>query len=131
MSRIGNFPAAASLLRWLEAGIFDAQVFAETEVGFPQGGIISPLLMNIALHGLQSELGIKLRPSGIVRSDGGSGRHYCRYADDFVVLTKTRDDALVCVKIISDFMSIRGLTLKKSQIYYVTQPFVFGSKGRV
>lgn len=122
---LDNFPAAASIRRWLEAGIFDAQVFTESDVGFPQGGIISAFLMNIALHGLQSALGIKLRPNGLVRSDAGSGRHYCRYADDFVVLTKTRDDALACVRIISDFMAIRGLTLKKSHIYHVTPPFVF------
>jgi RNA-directed DNA polymerase len=39
---------------WLKAGIFEVgQGFSPTEVGTPQGGVISPLMLNIALHGLQ------------------------------------------------------------------------------
>lgn len=38
---------------WLKAGVFTGEVFDSTEVGTPQGGVISPLLANIALHGLE------------------------------------------------------------------------------
>lgn len=126
LSCLDDFPASSSISKWLKAGIFDNQVFADTTDGFPQGGIISPLLMNIALHGLQKALDIRLRPNtGHVRTDFGPGRNYVRYADDFVILTKTREDALTCVNIVEEFMATRGLTLKKSQIFHLTQPFIF------
>jgi RNA-directed DNA polymerase len=38
---------------WLKAGVFEGSVFNPTELGTPQGGVISPLLANIALHGLE------------------------------------------------------------------------------
>jgi retron-type reverse transcriptase len=43
------------LKKWLKAGIMDHGVFKETEQGTPQGGVISPLLANIALHGLEED----------------------------------------------------------------------------
>ena len=43
------------LKKWLKAGIMDQGVFQETEQGTPQGGVISPLLANIALHGLEED----------------------------------------------------------------------------
>jgi RNA-directed DNA polymerase len=38
---------------WLQAGVFTGEVFAPTEMGTPQGGVVSPLLANIALHGIE------------------------------------------------------------------------------
>ena len=38
---------------WLKAGVLDKEVFGQTETGTPQGGVISPLLANIALHGME------------------------------------------------------------------------------
>ena len=56
--QIGNFSQKDIILKWLKAGIVDNGVFKETNQGTPQGGIISPLLANIALHGMEKELGI-------------------------------------------------------------------------
>lgn len=42
-----------AIARWLKAGAFTGEVFEPTETGTPQGGVISPLLANIALHGLE------------------------------------------------------------------------------
>lgn len=38
---------------WLKAGVFEGEVFAPTNLGTPQGGVVSPLLANIALHGIE------------------------------------------------------------------------------
>ena len=38
---------------WLKAGVFEGEVFNPTDMGTPQGGVASPLLANIALHGLK------------------------------------------------------------------------------
>jgi len=51
-----NNPALRPLLQgWLKAGIMDQGVFQETDQGTPQGGVISPLLANIALHGIEED----------------------------------------------------------------------------
>lgn len=57
--KIKYFPASSTILRWLKAGYLYNGVFNETRAGTPQDGIISPLLANIALHGMEKALGIK------------------------------------------------------------------------
>ena len=59
--KIGNFPASKLLEKWLKAGYVDKKTFHHTDTGTPQGGIISPLLVNIALDGIEKELGIHYR----------------------------------------------------------------------
>jgi retron-type reverse transcriptase len=51
LSRTPNFRRV--IAGWLRAGVFSGEVFAPTEMGTPQGGVISPLLANIALHGME------------------------------------------------------------------------------
>jgi RNA-directed DNA polymerase len=51
LDTIGSFPARELVRKWLKAGVIDAGQFSPTEEGSPQGGVISPLLMNVALHG--------------------------------------------------------------------------------
>ncbi|MDT9180849.1 MAG: reverse transcriptase N-terminal domain-containing protein, partial [Limnospira sp. PMC 1238.20] len=71
------------LKSWLKAGVLDNGVFEDTEAGTPQGGVISPLLANIALDGME-RLGKKMYPN--------IGTNFqvnlIRYADDFVVISK-------------------------------------------
>jgi len=53
LSQLGSFPARDMIRDWLKAGVFEAgKGFAPTEEGTPQGGPISPCLLNVALHGL-------------------------------------------------------------------------------
>lgn len=66
--------------RFLTAGVMEDGVFKPTTVGTPQGGIISPLLANIVLNQLDWEL-------------DRAGFHFVRYADDFVVLTRSPEQA--------------------------------------
>ncbi|WP_348534425.1 reverse transcriptase N-terminal domain-containing protein [Kitasatospora sp. GP82] len=54
---LGTFPARGMVRRWLEAGVIEDGHFAPTEEGTPQGGVISPLLMNVALHGMEQAAG--------------------------------------------------------------------------
>ena len=61
---LGGFPAREMIAGWLKAGIFEAgKGFAPTGEGTPQGGVISPLLLNIALHGLEEAAGVRLPAS--------------------------------------------------------------------
>jgi RNA-directed DNA polymerase len=59
MSAHGGFPARALIEQWLKAGVVDRGRFAPTEKGTPQGGVISPMLMNVALHGLEQAAGAR------------------------------------------------------------------------
>jgi RNA-directed DNA polymerase len=50
---------------WLTAGVFEpGKGFAPTEEGTPQGGVISPLLLNVALHGLEEAAGVRYQSAG-------------------------------------------------------------------
>ena len=79
LATIGRVPGYELIKQWLKAGYVDKGVFHETEAGTPQGGVISPLLANIALHGMEEALGIKHRKRGELDSK----RALVRYADDF------------------------------------------------
>ena len=85
LGMLGGFPAKGMIAGWLKAGIFEAgKGFAPTGEGTPQGGIISPLLLNIALHGLEEAAGVRYHTGNY----SGTVRPGCpaltRYADDLV-----------------------------------------------
>ena len=81
MKCIGNFPSRKLIYQWLKSGVMDKGVFQETEHGTPQGGIVSPLLANIALHGMEEALGVKYDYRGL--SIGK--RMVVRYADGTLI----------------------------------------------
>jgi RNA-directed DNA polymerase len=89
LATIGRVPGYELIKQWLQAGYVDKGVFHETEAGTPQGGVISPLLANIALHGMEEALEIKHRKRGELDSK----RAVVRYADDFCVFCESREDA--------------------------------------
>jgi RNA-directed DNA polymerase len=109
---------------WLEAGVMDNNIFEHTDVGTPQGGIISPLLANIALHGLEihlkqcfSDIPTYFTTSGKKRSntDSRKGLHVIRYADDFVILHSSREVVCRCAEETQKFLSIMGLKLSETK----------------
>jgi RNA-directed DNA polymerase len=123
LKSIGKFPARTLIKEWLKAGFVDNKVFNPTESGTPQGGIISPLLANIALHGMEEALNVKYDKKGGFRGK----RMVIRYADDFVILCKTKEDALKAKRIIDYWLAIRGLTLseEKTKVRHITEGFDF------
>ncbi|MEB3825992.1 reverse transcriptase domain-containing protein, partial [Phormidium sp. CCY1219] len=79
--------------QWLKAGVLDNGVFEATESGTPQGGVISPLLANIALHGMINSVVNAFPKSKYIdgKQDKGYRPKIIRYADDFVVLSPHKE----------------------------------------
>ena len=59
---IGNFPARELIKQWLKAGYVEEEMLHPTDTGVPQGGVISPLLLNVALHGMEQAWGFIIPP---------------------------------------------------------------------
>ena len=74
---IGNFPARELIKQWLKAGYMEEDMWHATDAGVPQGGVISPLLLNVALHGMEQALGSYYTPRGTFRGTYA----LVRYAD--------------------------------------------------
>ena len=99
------------------------EIFHETPQGTPQGGVISPLLLNIALHGMEAALGVRHDSRGQIRGP----RAVVRYADDEVVFCESREDAEKAKEELSAWLAERGLTLseEKARIVHLTEGFDF------
>ncbi len=117
---------------WLKSGVIDQGAFTATSEGTPQGGVISPLLANIALHGLEQRIIqfaeiLDLRyPSGtrMNKKDKIYSLSLIRYADDFVVLHEDKAVVQRCREIISDWLAGIGLELKpeKTRLTHTLYP---------
>ena len=126
LEALAGFPAQHLVRQWLKAGVVDRGVFADTTTGTPQGGIVSPLLANIALHGMESAIGVAYQKDGdayYIRSK----RALVRYADDFVIFAETREDADTAKSDIAQWLADRGLELseEKTRIRHLTEGFNF------
>jgi RNA-directed DNA polymerase len=64
LERIGRFPAREQIRAWLKAGVVDRGRYSPTEEGTPQGGVVSPLLLNIALQGMEEAAGVRYDSRG-------------------------------------------------------------------
>lgn len=116
---IGTVPGRELIKQWLKAGFMDKGVFHPTGSGTPQGGVISPLLANIALHGMEEALGVKYDYRGQIVGN----RAVVRYADDFLVYCESREDAENCTAILKQWLAKRGLSLseEKTRIAYLSE----------
>src|SRR5207342_296197 len=81
LQQLGSFPARGAIAGWLKAGVVDRGRFTPTQEGTPQGGVASPLLLNIALHGMEKAAGVRYGADGHARKGSPI---LIRYADDFV-----------------------------------------------
>lgn len=108
---------------WLKSGVIDKGVFAQTSQGTPQGGCISPLLANIALHGLETMLNNFAKTLNMRNSKGNQiswqkkvqSLTFVRYADDFVVFHRNLEVIQRCKELISEWLEGIGLELKPSK----------------
>nr|WP_281258362.1 reverse transcriptase/maturase family protein [Actinomadura mexicana] len=128
MEAIGLFPAREMVREWLRAGVFEAGRGFATEEGTPQGGVISPLLLNVALHGLETVAGARYRTAG--PKAGGSypdSPVLIRYADDLVGLCHTRHQAVLIKERLARWPGGRGLSFNedKTRIVQVAESFDF------
>src|SRR4029077_2773174 len=110
---IGHVPGRELIKQWLKAGYVEAEILHATESGVPQGGIISPLISNICLDGMQQLLKDKV---GLIR-----------YADDFVVTAPTREEIEAIVPTIKKWLKQRGLVMhaEKTRIVSIQNGFNF------
>jgi RNA-directed DNA polymerase len=121
---LGDFPGRELVRQWLKAGVMEDGAFHATDRGTPQGGVISPLLLNIALHGMEPALGVRHNRQGEIAGK----RAVVRYADDFVVFCESQEDALrVRDQLLPPWLAERGLCLaeEKTRIVHVTEGFDF------
>ena len=96
LEKLKHFPARDLIQRWLHAGILFNHAWLDTPTGTPQGGVLSPLLCNLAMQGLPAELGLKM--------DNKSGKYLssnkyamCIYADDMVIFSRTKEECEECL----------------------------------
>jgi RNA-directed DNA polymerase len=84
LAMLGGFPARRMIRSWLKAGVLErGRGFTPTDEGTPQGGVISPLLLNVALHGMEHAAGVRYlndTASGGIKTDR-HGPVLIRYAD--------------------------------------------------
>jgi RNA-directed DNA polymerase len=123
MQAVGNFPARKLIRQWLQAGHVERGVFHPTDTGVPQGGIISPLLANLALHGIEATLGIRYNQDGHTLGQRG----VVRYADDLVIFCQSQADAHQAVEELNRWLNTKGLALSesKTKIVHLTEGFNF------
>lgn len=110
----------AILNKWLTCGYLEKQVFHRTEEGTPQGGVISPSLMNVTLSGLQQAVRKAVRIKDKV--------NVISYADDFVITGISKEILEYKVKpAVIDFLKLRGLELsqQKTLITHIDDGFDF------
>ncbi|MFA0694313.1 group II intron reverse transcriptase/maturase [Vibrio sp. 10N.222.49.C9] len=113
---IANIPMDKVILKkWLKSGFMESGSWNPTEAGTPQGGIISPVLANMALDGLDAVLESHFGKKN-TKASYKTKVNYVRYADDFVItgISKELLEQEV-LPIVEAFMADRGLELSKEK----------------
>jgi RNA-directed DNA polymerase len=125
---LDNIPIDRKVLsQWLKAGFIDEGKLYPTLRGTPQGGVISPVIMNMTLDGLE-RVAKKSVPFSLKGTNRRNGVCVIRYADDFVITCKSRELLQQNVwPAVRSFLAERGLTLseEKTRIVQVKQGFDF------
>ncbi|MDH2393374.1 reverse transcriptase domain-containing protein [Streptomyces sp. HNM0663] len=123
LEAIASFPGRNMIRRWLKAGVMESGRFAPTSEGTPQGGVVSPLLLNIALHGMTQAAGAAERTTRA----NPAAPSLIRYADDFVVLCTTKEEALLVKHRLTRWLAPKGLTFneEKTRVVHLSEGFDF------
>ena len=132
-----HIPMEKRILRqWLKAGYVENTFLHDTDEGTPQGGIISPVLANMTLDGLERLIRDRYKERfdykgvGYWRTRPGKPTkvNLIRYADDFIITGCSKELLENEVKpMVRDFLAQRGLTLseEKTAITHITEGFDF------
>ncbi len=118
ISKINTYPTLSRQIQgWLRAGYMDGKELFPTNDGTPQGGVISPLLANIALHGMEER--VKQYAETLKGKQNKQHKReslsLIRYADDFVIIHDDLNVVKKCQEIIAKWLSDMGLELKPSK----------------
>jgi len=120
LAKLGSFPGKEMIRGWLKAGVFEkGKGFAPTDEGTPQGGVISPCLLNIALHGLEEAAGVRYEASDPARTKRGCPALVV-YADDMIALCHTRQQAERVKARMAGWLAPRGLSFNEAKTRIVT-----------
>lgn len=124
---LANIPMdKAKLAAWLKAGYVEEGHLYPTESGVPQGGIVSPMLANLTLDGMERELNEIFAPTKMLASRNQV--HLIRYADDLVITGRTKELLEDEVKpVVERFLAPRGLELSpsKTRVTHIEEGFDF------
>src|SRR3984893_14884947 len=122
---LANIPTDKAVLKkWLKAGFVYQNELFPTETGTPQGGIISPVLANMTLDGLEAKLAEKFPKA----RRAGLKMNMVRYADDFIITGNSKEWLEQEGKpAVVEFLAERGLVLspEKTKITHIREGFDF------
>jgi RNA-directed DNA polymerase len=125
LNKLGKCPKniRVQIKAWLKAGYLEGKELFPTKEGTPQGGTVSPLLANIALHGMENVLTEWVKTWKGRKDRNLESFSFIRYADDFVCLHESKEVIEKAKDILSDFLKPIGLQLKpeKTQIVHTLQ----------
>ncbi|MCA1675348.1 MAG: group II intron reverse transcriptase/maturase, partial [Actinobacteria bacterium] len=110
LAALGFFPGRGMIAAWLSAGVVEKGWFTPTVEGTPQGGVISPVLLNIALHGMERAAGVRYAKLGneaaaVMRNSPV----LVRYADDVLALCHSRAQTEDVQARLAAWLAPRGL----------------------
>jgi RNA-directed DNA polymerase len=128
MAALGSFPARGAIRGWLKAGVMDRGQLSPTLEGTPQGGVISPLLLNVALHGMEQAAGVRYRNGNRLDAKTVDGTPVLvRYADDYVAMCYSRQQAEEVKARLKAWLAPGGLSFNedKTKIVHVEDGFSF------
>jgi RNA-directed DNA polymerase len=108
------------------AGVLEGQDFTSTEEGTPQGGVISPLLANVALHGME-----EVAKEGFATYGSVENPILVRYADDFVILYSDKVELQRVAERVTAWLADMGLQLspKKTRTTHTLETWGLTSWG--
>jgi RNA-directed DNA polymerase len=116
LEKINTYPTLRKVIKqWLKAGVIDNNVFSKTEAVTPQSGVISPLLVNIALHGMETRIKEFASTWKGQKTANKSSISLIRYANNFIILQKDLNRVLEALEIIEQWLAEIGLELKPSK----------------
>src|SRR3989440_9708899 len=121
LDKLQTYPALRQAINaWLTAGVVDGNTYSPSETGIAQGGVLSPLLMNVALHGMEAVV--------IEDAANGHGREQpllARYADDFVILHADLKELQQAVRRVKHWLARVGLHLHadKTRFTHTLTPY--------
>ena len=124
LTKLNTFPEMEMQIKsWLKAGVMKDILLTTSKRGVPQGGTLSPLLMNIVLHGLETEIidfmrNLKLideNKRSLIKRRRPSSINTIVYADDFVVLNENLQVIEQTKEFIKEFLWKRGLKLNENK----------------